>query len=115
MEKNKPILLLVGILFIGAVLVFGYQALGAGPGGGGGQWVPPAQQFPAGNTTPPVDVGSIKQTKTGEFGANVLESNRTSGAGIVLQPNASLQSLNNTLFLSTAGSAYLNTANNIIL
>ncbi len=110
--KNKLLVFSVGVLSL-AVLFSAGAVFGQGRNN---TWTPPAQQFPAGNTTPPVDVGAEKQTKVGEFTARVLESsNSLGGPGFILQPNTSIQSGQNTFFLSTGGYSVLNSLGHIFL
>ncbi len=112
MTKNKLVLLSVGVLSLALLFTAG-EVMGQRSG----QWVPPTQQFPQGNTTPPVDVGSVGQTKSGDLDAKTLESKiaDSGAAGVILQPETRIVSGSNSLMLSApGGSAYITTASHFV-
>jgi len=102
MTKNKLLLFSVGVLSL-AVLFTAGAVLGQGERNN--TWVPPTQQFPAGNTTPPVDVGGEPQTKMGDFSSKVLQSTKSDPgtAGIVIQSGTSLKSGANQFYPNNNG------------
>ncbi|MBN2568443.1 MAG: hypothetical protein JXB42_03320 [Deltaproteobacteria bacterium] len=112
MKKNTFLVFSVGLLSL-AVLFMASEALGQRSG----TWVPPTQQFPQGNTTPPVDVGGADQIKAGGFDARTLESTTegSGDAGIKLKPDTLIVSGNNSIRLSGFnGASYFNIANHIL-
>jgi hypothetical protein len=86
--------LFAGVLLFSATQVFGQR--------GPSTWTPPTQQFPGGNTTAPVDIGSDNQTKSGELTTKAYTSTRV-GPAFTTAPGGYFRSGSNTFYLDASG------------
>ncbi|MEB2329639.1 MAG: hypothetical protein OZ913_04995 [Ignavibacteriaceae bacterium] len=102
--KNKKAFLFVSVGMLSLAVLF---TAGEAFGQRSSSWTPPTQQFPGGNTTPPVDVGSDKQIKSGELGTSKLFFSTNPRVAFTSVDGSSIKGGNNSLFLSTGGGTSL--------
>lgn len=99
--KNKKIFLVFSVVVLVFAIGFSaFQVFGA-------SWTPPTNQFPAGNTMPPIDEGGSPQTKEAYLGAGTFESNALAGAGFTFKDKSYLKSGANAFYLSSNGNSML--------
>ncbi|MCE7913055.1 MAG: hypothetical protein DYG84_15275 [Candidatus Brocadia sp. AMX3] len=105
--KNKKAFLFVSVGMLSlAVLFTAGEAFGQ-RSNSSNSWTPPTQQFPGGNTTPPVDVGSDSQIKSGELGTSKHFFSTSPGAAFISADGSYIKGGNNSLYLSTGGGTSL--------
>lgn len=105
--KNKKAFLFVSVGMLSlAVLFTAGEAFGQ-RSNSSNSWTPPTQQFPGGNTTPPVDVGSSTQIKFGKLGTSELFFSTNSGGVFTSVDGSFIKGGNNSLHLSTGGGTSL--------
>ncbi|MBV6398240.1 MAG: hypothetical protein CDJEALGM_00605 [Ignavibacteria bacterium] len=101
--KNKKAFLFVSVGMLSLAVLF---TAGEAFGQRSNSWTPPTQQFPGGNTTPPVDVGDIDQSKSARL---------TTTGFLTTAPGASLSTVdggyirggNNVFYPSASGASLL--------
>lgn len=101
--KNTKAFLFVSVGILSLAILF---SAGEAFGQRSSSWTPPTQQFPGGNTTPPVDVGDIDQSKSARL---------TTTGFLTTAPGASLSTVdggyirggNNVFYPSASGASLL--------
>lgn len=115
--KNKILSLFVVGFFVVTLSIFSFSqlVLGVGESGGGGSsgWTPPTQNFPNGNTQPPIDTSNTGQTKAGDLTAKRFSATIQKGPAYTMPSGDYIESGSNTFYVNNAAGSSLNTKNGV--